>query len=44
MTRKHEGSASWMTRREVLAQAALGAAVVAVSPDWSAVRAGGWSH
>ncbi len=32
MTEKSEGSGSWMTRREVLAQAALGAAVVAVSP------------
>ena len=32
MTRKYEGPEGWMTRREVLTQAALGAAAMAVSP------------
>jgi len=32
MTHSKEGSANWITRREVLAQAALGAAAAAVSP------------
>ena len=32
MTRKQEESGSWMTRREVLAQAALGAVAASVSP------------
>src|ERR1035437_328657 len=32
MTRKSEGSGSWMTRRDVLAQAAMGAVAASVSP------------